>query len=111
MSTFTLGEYHKSVFRKIDIDDFFILSCMLEGMSVQGIRIFIKKDCTCIAKRIRKIERVLPEAFQLITKEPVEGGGRVWSGWQRKRVLTEKGREIAAICRTFLEQFDRVVQN
>ena len=88
-------------FRKMDVDDMFIIICMRKGKSTAKVSKLLKIDPSCILKRVRKIDRLLPELFMM---KETEGYKKTGEWWATKRFLTEKGVAFADACETFLKK-------
>ena len=91
-------------FRKLDVDDFFIMACMSEGMRTTQIAPHMNSDINNIRKRIRKINAAMPGVFEKVVT-PVSPPFKNYAFG--KYMLTKRGREIALYCGRLLDRLSQ----
>ena len=95
----TNDSYCFSALRKLDVDDFFIMVSLYEGLFSTRISEILDTDLSCVRKRIKKIERHMPGTFE---KMRVGSSKQILNLKMSRHVLTEKGRKLAAACQPLL---------
>jgi hypothetical protein len=98
-------KYWISSFRKLDVDDFFIMACMGEGMRTSQIAPLMNSDINNIRKRIKKIKAALPAVYEKVDT-PVSPPFKNYSFG--KYMLTKQGREVSLYCGRLLDRLSQL---
>ena len=91
-------------YRDIDFDDLFLIACYYDGIHLKEISVLIGTDRSCLLRRIRKINRKIG-VFKKVYDPMENHRGCNWGRW----VLNERGWQIGALCKEFIEKFSEVI--